>query len=163
MLLYHLTWLKLKEFRRIGENKMSLLLQKYECAYCFQNRRKSGVFRIFGDTIKFFCSNRCLKNEITRLKKRKCNNCGKSFNNYNSVKDRKYCSKKCSRAVQSDWYDIYNWCDCCNAWIPKEESKLVPAGSILAAHRYLYKRKKDHYFCPKCNNELRTSKKYKKN
>jgi hypothetical protein len=66
-----------------------------------------------------------------------------------------YCSRDCSRKAQPALYDKFNWCDLCNKWILKEESVFNLSFKIR------YKKKKNHHcYCPRCNNELRTSKKY---
>ena len=135
-------------------------ITKFSCAYCNQSRYKSGFFRIFKDVgMKFFCSKKC--SDYAKKNKRKiiCKTCGKSFINLYSIKNRKYCSKPCSRKDQPDRYKVFNWCTMCNLWIKKKESIMKPAGTTTNLG---YQTKRNNYFCPICNNRLRTGSPYKK-
>lgn len=142
------------------QQQQQLTINEFSCAYCHQSRYKNGFFRIFKDVgIQFFCSKKCADAEKKRKKKLICPVCGKTFENRNSIKNRKYCSKACGRKVQPDWYEKFYWCNLCNKWIPQEDSRVRKKGEKNPSR---YRLKKDHYFCPRCNNELRTSKKFNK-
>lgn len=132
-------------------------ITKYSCSYCHQSRYKSGFFLIFKDKgMKFYCSKKCANYGKKNKRKIICKTCGKSFINLTSLKNRKYCSKPCSRKDQPDRYKIFNWCSMCNLWIRKKESILKkPANN----NNNRYKIKRDHYCCPICNTVLRTGKK----
>lgn len=69
-----------------------------------------------------------------------------------------YCSRSCARKNQPNIYDKFNWCDQCSKWIPKDQYILKKKGTINYSRTYTLKR--DRIYCPHCNNELRTSRKW---
>lgn len=70
----------------------------------------------------------------------------------------KYCSRDCYNEDRKSKYKKYYFCTKCK-WIPKSKAVFRPKGSVL---RYnittKYSTKKDGYYCPKCNLNLRLKK-----
>ncbi len=95
-----------------------------------------------------------------------CDYCDKEFtrHRYHLLKcdakfnSRNYCSRKCYNLNRDSMYKKYYYCAKCK-WIPHKEAVFKPKGSIL---RYnvttTYSTKKDGYYCPKCNQNLRIKK-----
>jgi len=122
---------------------------------------------------RLYCSRKCSNQSKAIYPKRKvdisCYSCKKEFSiTLSALAKRKrhsksgflYCSKSCARSVQPDRYEKFYWCDLCNKWVLHDDARIKKKGEKNPSTGY--RLKKDHYFCPKCNDELRTSKKHKK-
>jgi hypothetical protein len=81
--------------------------------------------------------------------------CGKKITIH---QNNKYCSRDCYNEDRKSKYKKYYYCAKCK-WIPHNKAVFKPKGSIL---RYnittTYSTKKDGYYCPKCNLNLRIKK-----
>lgn len=163
-------------FRRKQQKKKVLPLQieqnKRYCQIC------NTLFYQYPSVKQKFCSQKCnglhhskigkYNNETKTIE---CTRCSKVFeasmyryrtNTKNG--HRNYCSFACSQKKKGDYifYKHSYLCLKCSKWIKKENAIVKRKGIDKGFYNKEYTLKQDHYYCPKCNEELRTDRRYKK-